>query len=57
MVLCGDSPERYINRGFCHLDKHKRCLPGARIQDIGKRVNDIKGQSDCCSAAGWDKQY
>ncbi|PIK52721.1 hypothetical protein BSL78_10410 [Apostichopus japonicus] len=44
MVLCRDSLVRYVDREFCRADKAKRvkvCLPGAKIQDVSKRVNKI----------------
>ena len=48
-LLIGDSIIRYSDREFCKKDKSKRvrvCLPGAQIEDISARVNQIVGDEE-----------
>ena len=49
VLFMGDSITRFTDREFCKRDRRKRvrvCLPGARIEDVSARVNDIVGDEE-----------
>lgn len=48
-LLVGDSLVRYADREFCRGRKSKRirvCFPGARIDDVSSRVNQVVGNEE-----------